>query len=129
MSHAPQQPHPPHQHFPQAGVPLPSSLPDIEPDTSDMFFWLSESLVGWPFIARYLGFTEPTIERIREENPRDVSEQCYRMLDKWYRQRPSKFSCRTLGEALFKSGRNKELYPVFVQRVMALAQSQEMDTQ
>ena len=90
-----------------------------------MFLWLSQSLVGWPFIARYLGFAEPTIERIKEENPHNVSEQCFQMLNKWYRERPSEFSCRTLGKALFKSERNKELYPVFVQRVMA----QAMDTQ
>lgn len=76
-------------------------------------------------IARNLGLAEPTIERIKEENLHDVSEQCYQMLERWDRERPSKFSCRTLGEALCKSERNRDLYPVFVQRVMA----QSMDTQ
>ena len=91
--------------------------------------WLADSLVGWPFIARNLGFKEPTIERIKEENPRNISEQCYQMLNKWYRERPSELSCKKLGQALFDSERNRLLYPVFVQRVMALEQSQAMDTQ
>ena len=76
-------------------------------------------------VARNLQLAEPTIERIKEENLHNVSEQCYQMLDRWSRERPSKFSCRTLGEALLKSERNKQLYPVYVQRVMALP----MDTQ
>lgn len=123
----PHQPLPPQPLLPQTGVPLPSSLPDIEPDTATLL-WLSENMVGWPFVARYLKFAGPVIERIKEENPHNVSEQCYQMLDKWYRQRPSKFSCQTLGEALFKSERNKQLYPVFVDRVRALVTLQDMDT-
>ena len=118
------------QPLPPPSVPPPTSLPDLEPpDRTDLFLWLSKSLVGWPFVARYLGFNdEATIERIKEENPHDVSEQCYLMLDRWYRERPSRFSCRTLGEALFRSERNKHLYPEFVQRVMAQLRSQDMDT-
>ena len=91
--------------------------------------WLSDNLVGWPFIARYLGFAEPMIERVKEENPHNVSEQCYQMFNKWYRQRPSEFSCRKLGEALFKSERNRHLYSEFVKRVMDQQQRQDMDTQ
>ena len=77
-------------------------------------------------VARNLGLGEPTIDRIREENLLNVSEQCFQMLHRWYQERPSKFSCQTLGEALLKSERNKQLYPVYVQRVMAQA---SMDTQ
>lgn len=120
-------PHPqaPPQALPPSGPLPPSSLPDIEPDKAEIFLWLSESLVGWPMVARNLCLAESTIERIKEENLYNVSEQCYQMLDRWSRERPSKFSYRTLGEALLKSERNKKLYPVYVQRVMALP----MDTQ
>ena len=117
------------QPLPPAATPPPSSLPDIEPtDRTDIFVWLSKELVGWPFLARFLKVDEATIERIKEENLREVSEQCYQMLEQWYRQRPSKFSYRTLGEALFKSERNRQLYPEYVQRVMAQMRSQDMDT-
>lgn len=110
-SQALQQLHPP------AGMPSPRSLPDIEPDRVHILVWLSDNILGWRSIARNLGLEEADIERIIEGNPYNVTEQCYQMFEKWKRQRSSKFSCQTLGEALLKSERNKGLYPEFVQRV------------
>ena len=93
----------------------PSVLPDKEPSPS-VILWLSDKIVRWKFIGRFLGLENHVLDRIEVENQGDVTEQCYRMLDTWRVQRSSPYSYRMLGEQLLKSEGNRALYPEFVKK-------------
>ena len=41
---------------------------------------------SWKAIARSLDFTEPQIENLLEDVPRDSHERCYKMLLKWQKK-------------------------------------------
>lgn len=45
--------------------------------------WLSGKAVHWKFLGRKLSVDDFQLQRIEIENPRDISEQIYQMLDKW----------------------------------------------
>ena len=94
----------------------PTLLPNKPPHQS-VILWLSERIVKWKFIARFLGLEEFEIDRIVEENPRDIKEQCYLMFRKWEQQMPDKYSYQTLGKVLLDSEKNKRLFADFAKEV------------
>ncbi len=45
--------------------------------------WLSGKVIHWKFLGRQLGLDEYELEQIEQDNPRDLSEQCYQAINKW----------------------------------------------
>lgn len=118
------QPHPPTATATSAPPPAIQSQPSYDPTLlpnkpprRSVILWLSEKIVKWKFIARFLGLEDFEIDRIVEENPRDVKEQCYQMFCKWEQQMPHKYSYQTLGKVLLDSEKNKRLFADFVKEV------------
>lgn len=97
----------------------PSSLPLTLPP-QQLLLWLSNEVVQWKFLARYLEVDETTIDRITLENPNDIREQCFKMLKAFESQQGEKCTCRRLGEALLESEKNKPLYSKFCTKLREL---------
>ena len=72
----------------------------------------------WKFFARRLELPEYEIERIAEENPGDVGEQCYQMFHTWYQRAPGDYNYQVIGKVLLDDERNKKLYNEFVKEVL-----------
>lgn len=90
----------------------PSSLPLTAPP-QELLLWLSDEVVQWKFLGRYLDVDETTIERIALENPNNIREQCFQMLKAFKNEQGENCTCRRLGEALLESGKNRHLYSKF----------------
>lgn len=83
----------PAPHPPMALSPPPSNSPPLnQPKVVNLskehvsiqaMLWLSGKVVQWKFMGRKLKVDEFQLQRIDIENPRDISEQIYQMLDKW----------------------------------------------
>lgn len=97
----------------------PSSLPLTAPP-QQLLLWLSDEVVQWKFLGRYLNVDETTIERIALENPNNIREQCFQMLKTYKSQQGEKCTCRQLGEALLESEKNRHLYSKFCAKLREL---------
>ena len=93
-----------------------TAVPDKPPRRS-VILWLSKRIVKWKFVARYLGLEDYEIDRIVDENPRDLTEQCYQMFCKWEQRMPEKYSYRILGKVLLENEKNKMLFAEFAKEV------------
>ncbi|XP_071796702.1 NACHT, LRR and PYD domains-containing protein 3-like [Asterias amurensis] len=60
---------------------------------------------SWKAIARNLGFTEPQIEHLLEDVPRDSHERCYKMLLQWQKKTRQSERKEQLRQALETAGR------------------------
>ena len=74
-------------------------------------------MVQWKFLGRYLDVEENVIERISLENPLDIREQCYKMLQAFSMRGGSESTCQRLGRALSESEKNKHLFEQFCRKV------------
>lgn len=109
-----------HQPLPTAPLLDPSTLPN-KPPNRRITLWLSQRIVKWKFFARHLELPEYEIQRITEENPHDVGEQCYQMFHMWHRQcAPEDYTYKTIGKILLDDEKNKALYHEFVKEVLAV---------
>ena len=72
-------------------------------------------MTNWRFLARWLGLEENEVQRILEEHPNSVREQCYQMLLRWREMDPQNYNYHVLGDALLRE--NIELYAKFVDEV------------
>lgn len=122
----PQPSHPPHPSLPTTASTAtgitdsdPSSLPLTAPP-QQLLLWLSDEVVQWRFLGRYLGIGETTIERITLENQNNIREQCFKMLKVFEGQQGENCTCRRLGEALLESEKNKHLYSKFCTKLREL---------
>ena len=98
----------------------PSVLP-LTPPPAGLLLWLSDEVIKWKFLGRYLGMEESTIERIDLENPQNIREQCYQMLTTFARQQGTACTCRRLGEALLQSEKNRHLFGKFCAKLRELS--------
>ena len=90
------------------------SIPGVpnKPVQAKAFLWLQSRIVEWKWVARHLGMKETDVARIERENPGDIAEQCYQMLDTWHRQN-SDTSYATLYKALQEGERSASLCKEF----------------
>ena len=61
--------------------------------------WLSERIIEWKFVGRYLGLEESDLSRIEQDNAGKMGEQCYQMLHRWQQTTP-RATYSTMLEAL-----------------------------
>ena len=115
-------------HPPPLGPAPTSGLPDSDPGAlpltpppPGLLLWLSDEVVQWKFLGRYLGMEEPTIERIALEDPNNIREQCFQMLKTFERQQGAECTCRRLGEALLQSEKNRHLFGKFCGKLRELS--------
>ena len=64
----------------QALVLLNPLAPGASPSQHQLLLWLSDEVVQWKFLGRYLDVDETTIKRIALENQNNIREQCFQML-------------------------------------------------
>ena len=76
--------------------------------------YLAPLLPKWKFPARDLGLESCEIETISANNPSDVTEQCYRMLETWKQRYPESCNYRRLGEVLWE---DTHVYPKYIELV------------
>ena len=89
----------------------PSDLPHVQVDSA-VIRDLSEELVDWKWPVRALGLGDPVIERIKQENPHNIREQCYQALKRWRDENWQSATYQALGEALHSQALS--VYPHYV---------------
>ena len=120
ISHTtPAPPAPPISVEPHPNPPL-LSLP-LTPPGTPLLLWLSNEVVQWKFLGRYLDVDEGTIERITLEHQNNIREQCFQMLKVFVQQQGNEATCRKLGETLLQSEKNKQLFGKFCAKVSELS--------
>ena len=113
-------PIPPHE---PPTAPLPFPVP-CSPVRVPAMLWLSKMIVEWKFLGRYLGLSEADLTRIELENPRNIAEQTYQMLETWSRQtNPENFNYQVLCEKLMEAETNKDLCDQFVTYINEIEES------
>ena len=100
--------------------PDPSSLPLTAPPP-ELFLWLSDELVHWKFLARYLRLEESLIDRIALENQNNIREQCYKMLLEFKQKEGAGCTCQRLGRALLQSEKNRHLFAQYCAKLRSLS--------
>ena len=79
--------------------------------------YLAPLLPNWKFPARDLGLERYEIETISANNPSEVTEQCYKMLETWKQRYPESCNYRRLGEILWEDTDNFNVYPRYIEVV------------
>ena len=97
--------------------PDPASLLPLTPPPTPLLLWLSERVVQWKFLGRYLDVKEHDLDRISLENQNDIREQCFQMLKRFSMEAGPRSTCQRLGRALLESERNKHLFAEFCEKV------------
>ena len=77
--------------------------------------WLTQKVIHWKFIARWLGLQESDVVRIVTDHPQDDREQCYQMFMRWRCMDPENFTYHVLGEALRRV--SQKLFNDYVEEV------------
>lgn len=102
----------------------PLTCPPRSPVKVAAMLWLSRRIVEWKFLARYLGMAEVDVSRIELENPKNIAEQTFQMLDTWSRHSvPEVCNYQVLCEKLMEAEMDRDLHEHFVAYINEIEES------